>query len=136
MKAYQNKSDTQAWENRYGVGFSQYLADQMAHYDRRTIDFLDVKELNDLVVEYRVRIRSLIAFYRAAKQYDAKPGSQVRRAYANQETALLKRQIAELRDLYRMAFLDSRTLTNEYLSRLKADGVTQMQFITEKTKAA
>lgn len=102
----------------------------------RAIEFLDVKELNDLVAEYRDRIRSLIALYRTARQQDSNAGSRVRRAYAYQETALLQRQITELRDLYRMAFLDSRILTNEYIRRLQTDGVSQMQFITEKTKSA
>lgn len=122
MKYVQTQAEMAALEQRYGAGFAQYLTDQIERLNTREIDFLDIKELNDLVVEYRTRIRDLIALYRTVKKTDGSNDNQplVRRVYASHETVLLHRQIADLRKLYRMAWADSRELTEEYIRRLNA----------------
>lgn len=127
MKTYQsdNMADTDmaALERRYGAGFAQYLADQMVIANTsRAIEFLDVKHANDTVAEYRARIRTLIAACRTAG--------------ADAETALLRRQIAEMRTMYRSAFLDSRVLMDEYLRRLQTQGMAAMHQTTIFAKAA
>lgn len=122
MKTFDTGADMQALENRYGAGFAQYLADQMAAIPYRPIDFLDVKERNDAVAGYRARIRDLVACCRIVR--------------ADSDTALLRRQIAQLRHEYRSALLDSRALMDEYLRRLKTDGIAQMQITTQNAKAA
>jgi hypothetical protein len=118
MKTYQTQADMHALENRYGAGFAQYLADQMDAVSSRPIEFLDVKHLNDTVAEHRARIRDLVASCRAAGN--------------GADTALLRRQIAEMRDVYRSALLDSRVLMAEYMRRLKTDGVDAMRIATAK----
>lgn len=130
------KTDSEALASRYGAGFSQYVTDQIECLDRRDIDFLDIKELNDLVGAYRTRIKDLIALYRTAQNINNAPGPLMRRVYANHETIFIHRQIKDLRELYRMARADSRELTNEYIHRLKTHSLDQMAYITEKTKAA
>lgn len=120
MKYVQTQAEMAALELRYGADFSQYLVDQIGRLDERAIEFLDVKELNDLVGEYRTRIRDLIALYRTTKNETGANDNRplMRRVYANHETVLLHRQIADLRKLYRMAWADSRELTEEYIRRL------------------
>lgn len=122
MKYVQTKAEMAALEERYGAGFSQYLTDQIGRLDQREIDFLDIKELNDLVGEYRTRIRDLIALYRSAKKDTGANDNRplMRRVYASHETVLLHRQIADLRKLYRMAWADSREMTDEYIRRLQS----------------
>lgn len=122
MSIYDTEAGMQALENRYGAAFTQYLADQMAAVHARSISFLDVKQLNDDVAAYRTRLRGLIAACRAA-QGDA-------------DTALLRRQIAELRAAYRHTLLNSRVMMDEYMRRLKTDGIASMQIVTQYTKAA
>ena len=118
MNTFKRQDDMQALENRYGAGFSQYLADQMAVTERRSIEFLDVKQLNDRVAEYRAHVRALVAACRDAQ--------------GQAETALLRRQIGEMRDMYRSALLDSRVLIDEYLRRLQSQGVASMHAVTRK----
>lgn len=122
MKYVQTQADMAALEQRYGAGYAQYLSDQLAFTDQQKIDFLDIKELNDLVAEYRARIRDLIALYRTAKNSDGANDNKplVRRVYASHETVLLHRQISDLRKLYRMAWADSREMTDEYIRRLQS----------------
>ncbi len=128
MKTFTTQADMQALENRYGPAFAQYLADQMAIAASaitagRPIEFLDVKQANDTVAEHRLRIREIIAHCRTAAQ-------------GSTETAFLRRQIAEMRTIYRSALLDSHALMNEYLRRLQGDGIAAMHVATQYAKAA
>jgi hypothetical protein len=136
MKDQLKPAEFKALEKRYGAGFSQYLADQIARVELREINFLDIKELNDLVAEYRVRIRELIAFYRATQKTCRKDSPLMRRVYADHETILIRRQISDLRKLYRMAWSDSHELMNAYLHQLKTRSPYQMARTTKQGKAA
>lgn len=101
---------------RHNVGFLQEVADRMKEFERRDIQFLDIKELNDLVGDYRARIKDLIAHHRALRAPSS--SRDVRQAYQNHESIFIRRQITDLWKLYQMARSDSRELTEFYMRRL------------------
>jgi len=102
-----------ALAKRYDVGFSQGIADQIESLSCRDIQFLDIKELNDLTAEYRTRIRCLIAACRATDEK-----TTVKQVYASHEKIFIRRQIADLWQLYRMTCADRREMTSAYLGQL------------------
>lgn len=108
---------------RYDVGVSQQIADELDCLEQRNIDFFDIKHLNDLAAEYRHRVRGLISLCRAVRKSSRKNDSLMRQVYASHEAIFLRRQIADLWALYRMAQTDSRELTTEYMERLNAGSV-------------
>ncbi len=101
---------------RYSVGFSQEIADQVTYLKQRDIQFLDIKELNDLAGEYRARIRGLMADYRAARS--GQRGGEIRQVYASHESIFIRRQITDLWKVYRILMADSHEMTAVYLARL------------------
>lgn len=91
---FENRSE--GWAVRYGAGAEQGPTP-------RDIQFLDIKELNDLAGEYRARIRGLVADYRATR-------------FGRQGFDL--RQIDNLWAEYRRLMADSHEMTALYLAQL------------------
>jgi hypothetical protein len=102
---------------RYGVGFSQDIADQVERLNERDTGFLDIKELNDLAAEYRVRIRTLVHGCRLLRSR-VRDGL-IRQLYASHEDIFVRRQITDLWALYRICMADSHEMTACYLARLQ-----------------
>ena len=103
---------------RYSVGFSQEIADQVTHLKQRDIQFLYIKELNDLAGEYRARIKGLVADYRSARS--GQRNCEIRQFYASHESIFIRRQITDLWKVYRILMADSHELTAAYLAQLKS----------------
>lgn len=98
---------------RYDVGFSQGITDEIDRLERRDIQLLEIKELNDLLAEYRARIRTLVRSYRNIRDKDDK--SSLRQLYASHEGVLMRRQIADLWEVYRIITADVHEMTGSYL---------------------
>ncbi len=104
--------------DRYCVGFSQDIADQVDRLNKRDIQILDIKELNDLAGEYRGRIRGLVAYFRAMQELSKGEGDLTRRFYTSHEAIFVRRQITDLWKVYRILMADSHEMTAVYLARL------------------
>lgn len=103
--------------DRYDVGFSQDISDRVTRLDARDIQFLEIKELNDLCAAYRVRIRALIQGCRTLRK-QGKETASVLALHAGYEEIFTKRQIVDLWKLYRIAMADSHEMTAVYLACL------------------
>jgi hypothetical protein len=120
---------------RYQVGFSQQTADDVVRLNKREGEFLDIKELNDLAADYRNRLRTFIAAYRAARSHNGQ--SLARQVYANHETIFMRRQLADLWQVYRILIADSHEMTKDYMQRLRPHmPVSTLPAQTEYRKAA
>ncbi|MBU0858848.1 MAG: hypothetical protein KJ667_02820 [Alphaproteobacteria bacterium] len=115
---------------RYEVSFAQDVSDQIIRLRRRDVQLLDIKELNDLAAEYRVRLRGLIGNARIVR--DGAAGSTVRQVYAGHEMIFIRRQIADLWCVYRIAMADSFEMTADYMAQLRARGYKPSSLPTEK----
>jgi len=73
------------------------------------LQFLEIKEMNDLCGAYRARIRALVAACRKAPA-DA----------ASRKTSFTRRQLADLWQAYRAAARDAREMNEAYLAQLSA----------------
>src|SRR5690606_14590326 len=85
------------------------------------IQFLDIKELNDLAAEYRARLRDLTAACRETRtraQNQENGATNVRQLYAGHEALFLRRQITDLWQVYRIVIADSHEMTADYLAQL------------------
>ncbi len=132
MKTLNKQALYGALATRYDVGFAQGIADHIEKLSCRDSQFLDIKELNDLTAEYRSRIRNLIAACRATDR----DSSTVRKAYASYERIFARRQLADLWQLYRTAYADSRELTAAYMTRLQAGHHPASRFNMKQYKVA
>jgi len=102
--------------DRHNIGFLQEIADRVACLDKRDIQFLDIKEVNDLAAEYRQRMRALIINYRAARV--KAPSPTIRQLYGSHESIFIRRQISDLWKVYRILIADSHEMTALYLAQL------------------
>lgn len=120
--------------SRYNVGFSQQTADKLARLAKRDIQFLEIKELNDLAAEYSGRLRDLLASYRRARGNTQ--GDHVRQVYVSYEAIFFRRQIADLWQVYRIVMADSREMTADYLAQLRPRQYRQASLPTGKDNRA
>lgn len=105
--------------------------------------FLDVKELNDLLVEYRLRLRAQIAAYRSYKTLLSNQrlsDGVIRKVYASYEGIFQRRRIADLWKVYRILSADCHDMTQTYLANLHAQiseiNAYRPSLPTEKTRTA
>lgn len=130
----QNQSVFESLSVRYGVGFSQQTADKVARLAKRDIQFLEIKELNDLAAEYRGRLRDLLASYRRAR--GNAQDDHVRQVYVSYEAIFIRRQIADLWQVYRIVMADSHEMTADYLAQLRPHQNRQASLPTGKDNRA
>lgn len=121
--------------SRYNVGFAQQTADKVARLAKRDIQFLEIKELNDLAAEYRGRLRDLLASYRRARG-NAQGDHVVRQVYVSYEAIFIRRQIADLWQVYRIVMADSHEMTADYLVQLRTRHNRQASLPTGKDNRA
>lgn len=120
---------------RFPVGFAQEILDKVQANAERETQFLDIKELNDLAAEYRIRLRRLTADCRRAQAGQGE--TMVRRVYASHESLFISRQIADLWRLYRLIMADSFELTADYMMKLKAKSYQVSSFsVAEEYRTA
>ena len=120
----------------YGAGFTQDIADQTARLDKRDVQLLEVKEMNDLVAEYRAQLRAMMNEYRAM-QNDVTAGAK--QHYVCFESVLLRRRIADIWIIYRLVVADSREMMTAYIANLQQGGMYKFYKTsphTEKTVGA
>jgi len=130
----QIENNFEALALRYNVGFAQQTIDKLARLNQRDIQFLEIKELNDLAAEYRDRLRSLLASYRSAC-LDIRSNA-VRQVYVSYEAIFIRRQIADLWQVYRIVVADSHEMTADYLAQLRHNQYKQASLPTEKDNRA
>lgn len=90
-------------------------------FGRADPQFLDVKELNDLLAAHRISLRTRIAAYRSYKAFTAsrRQGHESgRRIYNLHETIAQRRHIADLWRAYRMLSAECHAMTQIYLANL------------------
>lgn len=111
------KNPTEGYAGFKGLGL---IAQQggLSTYD---INFLDIKNLNDIADENKQKIKRMIADMRSAKAAQKHYESIVHSTYGKYDLAFMRLQIAERWAIYRAARADSSILTAEYMRRLSAD---------------
>ncbi|MFN3827806.1 MAG: hypothetical protein ACK4NR_09310 [Micavibrio sp.] len=102
-------------ERRYGPGFAQKIIDSMP--DHGPVNYLDVKEVVDIVVRFRGYVRVLARQYRHAR--DRKGMADLRCYYLGAETAQLEDHLAESYRVYRQLQADCAALQRRYLESLQ-----------------
>lgn len=101
----------------YGAGFTQDIADQTARLDKRDVQLLEVKEMNDLAAQYRRQLRAMINEYRETQDNTAESAHH----YVCFECVLMRRRIADLWTIYRMVVADSREMMAMYIANLQSN---------------
>lgn len=98
-----------------------------------TIQFLDIKALNDLSAFYRERLHDLIQDYRVIVY--GRDETLIRSTYVNHELIIIRRQISDLWKVYRTLMTDRHALTRSYMGYLNSSK-EQASFPTEKRRPA
>ena len=105
----------EALSAHYPVSFAQAITDKVVRLHKRDIQLLDIKALNDLAADYRVRIRHEITALRARR---AESDGSVRAVYIQHELLFARRQIADLWAVYRIVTADAHEMTADYMAQL------------------
>lgn len=86
-------------------------------YPPAKINYIEIKELNDLVSEYRDRLRGLVTGYRTYQAAGASGWTVPRKVYSSYESVYIRRQIADLWQLYRVIVADCHEMTALYFQQ-------------------
>jgi len=114
----------EAMEEKYGSAFVQDVRDRLAVCESREIQYLEMKQMNEIMFRFRERLRGIVDLYRGWKaEYDRETDT-VERVYKSYEGQFIRRQLNDAWRLYLTANKDYHEMHRAY-----------MQQVQEKTQA-
>ncbi len=105
-------------EARYGAAFTQDIRDKLAVVQAREIQYLEMKQMVEIMFRYRERLRAFIVQYRKWKHDYALETDTVEKVYKGYEGLFLRRQLKDAWQLYLMANRDYHEMQRTYLSQI------------------
>lgn len=106
-------------EMKYGVAFVQDIRDRLEVCERREVQFIELKQMNDNILpRYRAAAHRLLKEYRIWKADYAGERDGLERVYKAYEGIFLRQQLADALRLYATANRDYHEMRRTYLNAL------------------
>lgn len=117
-----NSNDRQAlfqqMEKRYDTVFVQSVRDSINASEARDIQYLEMKQMQDILSRYRGRVKNMVRFYRQWKiGYEREP-DELEKVYLAYEGIFLRQQLHDSWQLYVTVNKDYHEMRTTYLANL------------------
>ena len=112
-------NDLEDMEERYGPAYVQQLRDHLIHIDAKEISYLEMKQMAEVLARFRNRVRVMIHHYRRWKADYERETDRVEKVYRAYEGIFVRRQLADVWQLYLTVNRDYHELRRVYLANLR-----------------
>lgn len=112
-------NDLEDMEERYGPAYVQQLRDNLIHIEAKEISYLEMKQMAEIMVRFRNRVRVMIHHYRRWKTDYEREHDRVEKVYRAYEGIFVRRQLADVWQLYLTVNRDYHELRRVYLANLR-----------------
>ena len=119
MKKYNENNDFYGIEERYGPAYVQQLRDRLIHIEGREIQYLEMKQMAEILARFRNRVRVMIHHYRRWKVDYERETDRIEKVYRAYEGIFVRRQLADVWQLYLTVNRDYHELRRVYLANLR-----------------
>lgn len=106
-------------EERHNVAFVQDIRDRITDIERREIQYLEVKQMIDMLIRYRAKMKKVLTEYRAWKTAYEVETDEIEKVYTAYEGIFARRQFADAWKLYVTVNQDYHDLRRAYLANLR-----------------
>lgn len=103
-------------ERKHGPGFVQDIQDRLTLWQKRDIQYLEMKQMQDILNRFRNRVRANIKHYRRWKADYESEKDQIEKVYKAYDGIFVRRQIKDAWRLYVMVNKDYHDMRRTYLS--------------------
>ena len=114
-----NNNDLDGSEERYGAAFVQQLRDHLIHIDAKEISYLEMKQMAEVMARFRNRVQVMIHHYRRWKADYEREHDRIEKVYRAYEGIFVRRQLADVWQLYLTVNRDYHELRRVYLANLR-----------------
>ena len=119
MKKDNQNNDFDGMEERYGPAYVQQLRDRLIHIEGREIHYLEMKQMAEILARFRNRVRVMVHHYRRWKVDYERETDRIEKVYRAYEGIFVRRQLADVWQLYVTVNRDYHELRRVYLANLR-----------------
>lgn len=106
-------------ETAFGTAYVQQLRDHLIHIDSHDISYLEMKQMAEVMARFRNRVRVMIHHYRRWKADYEREHDRIEKVYRAYEGIFVRRQLADVWQLYMTVNRDYHQLRRVYLANLR-----------------
>lgn len=114
-----NYNNEMSGDDGLSAGYVQQLRDHLIHMDPHEISYFDMKQMAEIMARYRNRVRVMIHHYRRWKADYEREADRVEKVYRAYEGIFVRRQLADVWQLYLTVNRDYHELRRVYLANLR-----------------
>lgn len=105
-------------EKRYDSAFVQSIRDHIHAADIRDVQYMEMKQMQEILCRYRGRVRHMIKLYRQWKKGYEFEKDELEKVYLAYEGIFLRQQLHDSWQLYVTVNRDYHEMRNTYLAQL------------------
>jgi len=109
----------EAMEEKYGSAFVQDVRDRLAVCESREIQYLEMKQMNEIMFRFRERLRGIVDLYRGWQAEYHRETDTVERVYKSYEGQFIRRQLNDAWRLYLTANKDYHEMYRAYMGQIQ-----------------
>lgn len=106
-------------ETTFGAAYVQQLRDHLIQIDAQDISYLEMKQMAEIMARFRNRVRVLVHHYRRWQADYHREQDRVEKVYRAYEGIFVRRQLADVWQLYVTVNRDYHELRRIYLANLR-----------------
>lgn len=106
-------------ETKYNVAFVQDIKDRLARIEEREVQYLEVKQMIDMLYKYRGKMRAMLDMYREWKAQNEATTDEIEKVYIAYEGIFIRKQFEDAWKLYVMVNNDYHEMRRAYLANLR-----------------
>ncbi len=106
-------------EERHNVAFVQDIRDRITDIEKREIQYLEVKQMTDMLIKYREKMRRVLREYREWKTAYEAETDEIEKVYTAYEGIFARRQLQDAWKLYVTVNTDYHDMRRTYLTNLR-----------------
>lgn len=119
MKNSNEFNDLDGMEERYGPAYVQQIRDHLVQTEAREIQYLEMKQMAEILARFRNRVRVMVHHYRRWKADYERETDRVEKVYRAYEGIFVRRQLADVWSLYLTVNRDYHEMRRVYLANLR-----------------
>lgn len=130
-----NYDEFESMETRYGAAFAQDVHDKLALCETKEVQYLEMKQMGDVLTRFRERTRAMISHYRVWKKAYGDETDGIERVYKAYEGMFMRQQLRDAWRLYLTVNRDYHELYRTYMTQIDQKKAAPFSYDTYRRAA-
>lgn len=119
MKPEKQQNVFEDMEDRYESGYVQDIRDRLMRCEAREVQYLEMKQMMDILYRFRGRVKMMVSHYRRWKVDYENETDEIEKVYRAYEGIFIRRQFHDSWKLYVTVNRDYHEMRRTYLASLR-----------------